>query len=1034
MKRNSLILLSCLVAGGLSCERPTSPLTTGSIAIQLATPSGTRLVAAGNTSASLANASQAGVTLDSVRVTLSGGPTSKSAVFKTAVGGFFEVSLSNLDVGSYTVSVEGLSGGAVAYYGQTANVSVTAGQSTTAIVSFPPFQPSATATVVPDTVDVLQFGVSFDAVTNATGYIVQWSKSQAMTNASSKAITTTNTVIDVTDEATYWVTVKATNAAIPTGGLATTAKAVVAFQGVATVTVTPTAPTIAFGGTQKFSAVSKDANGVNVPAVAYLWVSSNPNVATVDSSGLATAVGAGTTTITAVGKGMPGNVNLTVSPAPTTKLAFTVQPGGATAGASIAPAVSVLNSAGQVVTTDNATQVTLAIGTNPSSGTLSGTATATVSGGVATFGPLSINKTGAGYTLAASAPNLASATSGAFSVTPGAANSLVFSVQPSGTTTAGDAISPAIQVEIQDALGNRVTGARDEITLAIGTNPSVAGAGALTGTKKVNAIDGIASFSGLWINKTGTGYTLAASAATVTNGATSTGFGISPGAPAKLTFGQQPSNVAGNVGISPAITVVITDLFDNATPATNAVTLSIGTNPWKSIFSTGGTIAATNLTVSAVSGTATFANVKIDKPSPGYGLAAISGSLSSASSSPFNVTLTGQPDTLALSRIKLTAGSSHTCAIMTSGSMYCWGYNGSGQLGAITGNTNSDSIAALVRDGDKPAAMNFVTVSAGSNHTCGITADSLAYCWGYNGNGQLGTGTNANAVTPVLVSGGLKFKSIAAGSNHTCAVTGNGSTVATKNQVYCWGYNNSGAVGDSGSASSLTTPVRVKWPDALKNGASGDTGVKVLQVTTGYQHTCAIIATGAAYCWGYNYFGQLGDGAVLTSGGNGANRLAPGSAAGAFTWSSISAGSYHTCGVRSTGAIYCWGYNYYGQLGDNTGGIFSTADNKSSPALVSALSWQSVSAGSYHTCGILSSGGGYCWGNNGSSQVGVGSATTTFNTPQELSGGLVFTNISSGGSHSCGRTATGMYCWGSGSSGQLGSPGNQKTVPTLIVQ
>lgn len=1043
MKRNSLILLSCIVAGGMSCDRPATPLTTGSISVHLAIPPGARVVAPGNAGVAIANASAVtSVTLDSVRVTLAG-PTAKAQVFKNAVGGFFEVSMDALTVGSYTVTVEGLSAGAVAYYGQTANVGVTAGQSTSATISFPSFQPSATTTVIPDTVDVLQFGVSFDAVTNATGYIVQWSKSPTMDNASSKVITTTSTVIDVPDEATYWVTVKATNTAIPNGGRATDPKAVVAFQGVAAVTVTPNAPTIAFGATQQFVADSKDANNNTVPSVAYLWVSSNPNVAIVSQTGLATAVGPGTTTITAVGKGTPGSVSLTVGPAPTTKLVFAIQPSSATAGAAIAPAlqVAVQNAAGQVVTSDNTTQITIAIATNPSSGTLTGTATATASSGVATFGPLSINKTGTGYTLTATATNVAAANTGAFNVNAGAASKLVFSVQPSGTTTAGDAMSPAVQVEIQDALGNRVSTARDEITLAIATNPSIGAAGVLTGTKKVNAIDGVASFTGLWINKTGTGYTLAASAATVANGATSTGFGISPGAPTKLNFGQQPSNVQGNVALAPAVTVVITDQYDNATPATNSVTLAIGSNPWKSIFSTGAAISATTLTVAAVSGTATFANVRIDKPSPGYTLAATSGLLSAAASSPFNVTLSVQPDTLP--NIKLTGGGAHTCAIMTSGSTYCWGANYSGQLGAATGNISSDSIAALVRDGAKPTTINFVTVSAGDSHSCGITSDSLAYCWGNNGSGQLGDGTFTSAATPVLVSGNLRFKSIAAGGIHTCAVTGNGSTVATKSQVYCWGYNGLGQVGDSASSNTVNTPVRVKWPDALKKGATGDTGVKVLQLTAGYYHTCVTVATFAAYCWGYDYYGQLGDGVALSSGTNGGTRIAPAVVAGGFTWNSISAGQLHTCGVvRSSmvnNGIYCWGRNANGQVGDNTGGSLGEADNKSSPVVVSALNWVSVSAGGSHTCGILrgpsgTSGAAYCWGNNTSGQLGIGNTTSTFNAPQAVSGDLVFASITAGGSHNCGRTTTGVYCWGYGGNGQLGSPGSQKNVPTLIVQ
>src|SRR4029077_2479354 len=189
------------------------------------------------------------------------------------------------------------------------------------------------------------------------------------------------------------------------------------------------------------------------------------------------------------------------------KLAFTVQPTNVAAGASITPGVqvSVQDAQGNTLTTA-VNSITMAIGTNPSGGTLSGTTTVAAVNGVASFANLSINKTGTGYTLAASATGLTGSTSTAFNVTAGAAAKLAFTVQPTNVA-AGASITPAVQVTVQDSQGNTVTTATNSISMIIGTNP---GGGPLSGTTTVAAVKGVATFSNLSINAAGTGYTLAA--------------------------------------------------------------------------------------------------------------------------------------------------------------------------------------------------------------------------------------------------------------------------------------------------------------------------------------------------------------------------------------------------------------------------------------------------------------------------------------------------------------------------------------------
>src|SRR6266446_1995620 len=346
---------------------------------------------------------------------------------------------------------------------------------------------------------------------------------------------------------------------------------------------------------------------------------------TIDSAGNYTApnvIPNSTVTVTATypdipastQKFFPATAAVTVTPS---QLAFTVQPTDVVSAAAITPAVQVsIEDANGTVVNTATNAVTIAIGTNPGGGTLSGTVTANAVAGVATFSNLSIDKTGTGYTLAASAATLTGATSTTFNVTPGTPAKLAFTVQPTDVVSAA-AITPAVQVSIQDAQGNLVPTATNSVTIAIGTNP---GTGTLSGTLTANAVAGVAMFSNLSIDKTGTGYTLAASAATLT-GAISTTFNVTPGTPAKLAFTVQPTDVVSAAAITPAVQVSIQDAQGNLVPtATNSVTIAIGTNPGT------GTLSGT-LTANAVAGVAMFSNLSIDKTGTGYTLAASAATL-----------------------------------------------------------------------------------------------------------------------------------------------------------------------------------------------------------------------------------------------------------------------------------------------------------------------------------------------------------------------------------------------------------------------
>src|SRR5207247_4618657 len=223
-----------------------------------------------------------------------------------------------------------------------------------------------------------------------------------------------------------------------------------------------------------------------------------------------------------------------------TLLVFTVQPSATVAGAAIAPAVQVTAQDALGNTDPSFTgQVTVALGANPGNGALSGTTTVPAVAGVTTFPGLSIDRAAAGYTLTAGATGLTVATSVAFTVSAGAASHLAFAVEPSNAP-AGAPITPAVQVTALDALGNTAQSFTGNVTVALGANP---GSATLSGTTTIAAANGVATFTGLSLDKTGTGYTLTAAAGGLT-GATSTAFNVTASAAERLVGREKPTSGA----------------------------------------------------------------------------------------------------------------------------------------------------------------------------------------------------------------------------------------------------------------------------------------------------------------------------------------------------------------------------------------------------------------------------------------------------------------------------------------------------------
>src|SRR5204863_67770 len=301
-----------------------------------------------------------------------------------------------------------------------------------------------------------------------------------------------------------------------------------------------------------------------------------------------------------------------IIPGTATQLAFTVQPANTVAGAAISPAVQVtaLDPAGNPVPSFTGS-VTVSLGSNAGGSTLSGTTTVAAVNGVAAFVDLSLNKTGTGYWLTATATGLNTATSSVFDITAGVATQLVFGTQPS-TTVANHLITPAVKVRALDALGNLVPSFTGSVTVALGDNP---GGATRSATELVAAVNGVATFVDLSLNKTGTVYTLTASVSGFTS-ATSTAFDIIPGTATRLAFTVQPSNTVAGAAISPAVQVTALDAAGNPVPSfTGSVTVALGTNP-------GGSTLSGTTSVAVVNGVAAFVDLSLNKTGTGYWLTA----------------------------------------------------------------------------------------------------------------------------------------------------------------------------------------------------------------------------------------------------------------------------------------------------------------------------------------------------------------------------------------------------------------------------
>lgn len=333
----------------------------------------------------------------------------------------------------------------------------------------------------------------------------------------------------------------------------------------------------------------------------------------------------------------------------------------------------------------------------------------------------------------------------------------------------------------------------------------------------------------------------------------------------------------------------------------------------------------------------------------------------------------------------LATGTSHTCAIVESGTVKCWGENLAGALGNDTIENSSSPVTVT-------GISTATAVTAGNGWSCALLQGGSIDCWGANSFGKLGNGLQADSWKPVKVSGISDAVRVFAGQFHTCAVLGGG-------EIKCWGENMQGALGD-GTTNDSSTPVTV-------SGISNAVAVSASCGNT--DETCAVLADGTVKCWGDNTYGQLGDGTTN-------NSLVPVSVVGVTDAVGISVGGSTACALLAHGRIECWGSN-----GNELGNGTTTIAGFSAPSPVSGVTSAIDVSASSASCALLAGGTVRCWGNNAYGRLGNGT-TLDSNVPIEVPGITHANAIAThGGRHACAAMADGqVLCWGDNGYGELG--------------
>ena len=420
------------------------------------------------------------------------------------------------------------------------------------------------------------------------------------------------------------------------------------------------------------------------------------------------------------------------------------------------------------------------------------------------------------------------------------------------------------------------------------------------------------------------------------------------------------------------------------------------------VSTTGGLTAATSVAAGAYNSTA----LKTDGTVWDWGLNG-NGQLGNNSTTESHVPVKASSLTGAVAIANNGGAGTHTVAIKSDGTVWSWGLNTSGQLG---NNTVTDSLVPVSTCG----LTGVLQVSAGNSHTLILQSDGTVWSWGRNNYGQLGNNSQTDSNVPVQVSGLSSVVAVAAGVYHSIALKNDGT-------VWAWGYNGYGQLGNN-STSDSTVPVQVGGGTVSGNFLHG-----AIAIAAGYRHSIALKSDGTVWDWGSNSNGQLGNNTTTDS-------LFPIQVNTITGLVSLAAGNYHSAALKSNGTVWTWGYNHFGQLGNS-----STTDS-SVPVQVSQASGltnvTAIASGAYHFAAIKNDGTIWTWGYNAYGQLG-NNTTSNSTVPVQVGSGLsgaVVTGISAGMDHTVALTNTGTFwTWGYNSNGQLGNNSiTNSSVPVNI--
>jgi len=369
--------------------------------------------------------------------------------------------------------------------------------------------------------------------------------------------------------------------------------------------------------------------------------------------------------------------------------------------------------------------------------------------------------------------------------------------------------------------------------------------------------------------------------------------------------------------------------------------------------------------------------------------------------------------------IDIVSGNTLNCSISDSGNSYCWGcgYPGNNTQSVCVSSPTITPVQVLdVNGSDYLTDVEELDVDI--SNTCFLKSDDTIYCVGRNNYGALGDNTTTTSLLPVqtLGVGGSGYltglKHVSSGNDYSCAVKTDGT-------VYCWGINGYGKLGNNNTTTQLI-PVQV-----VGAGGSGYlTGVE--KVYAAYESTCALKTDGTVWCWGKASFGELGNNDTFAS-FTPVQVLGPGGSGYLTNVTQMSQSASHSCALKSDGTVYCWGWNGYGAIGNNSTTDALTPVQVLGPGGSGYLTGVAqINAGFYSSCAIKNDNTVWCWGHNNYGQLGNNTTTDSWTPVQVLGvgGSGYLTNVSkvsSGGYHTCAIKDGAVYCWGRGDYGQLGN-------------